>query len=59
MTVVCTCGGDFAPLLAVGKFREQVCVFWSIAEHYNMPLLRHQIDWLARANRWPLVASEA
>ncbi|KAJ7309581.1 hypothetical protein JRQ81_007633, partial [Phrynocephalus forsythii] len=50
MPLYCRCAGDFGLLLPTKTFLEQLKVFRSIAQHYNMSYLLENLTWLLQMN---------
>ncbi|XP_060641327.2 DNA polymerase epsilon catalytic subunit A [Anolis sagrei] len=52
MRLYCSCAGDFDLLLPTKTFLDQLKVFRSIAQHYNMVYLLENVTWLLQRSPW-------
>lgn len=50
MLVVCTCAGVLKTLMDVEQLTTKLRAFRGIAEHFGMPLLLQNVDWVLQMN---------
>lgn len=46
----CKCAGDFGHTTKISDTAQLIKTFYGIAQHFQMPLLLEQVDWLFKMN---------